>query len=94
MKKFKQIENKIKEILPKNIEFIVNNTICYATQARQDETEKISKEVDMMIIIGGKNSSNTQKLYEVALSNCKNTVCIETKEELKKLNNLKKGEKL
>ena len=36
-----------------------------------------------MIIIGGKNSSNTKKLYEIAKNNCKNTICIETVEELK-----------
>ena len=35
-----------------------------------------------MIIIGGKNSSNTKKLYEISKRNCENTVCIETKEEL------------
>ena len=35
-----------------------------------------------MIIIGGKNSSNTKKLYEVALNNCKNAISIETKDDL------------
>ena len=35
-----------------------------------------------MIIIGGKNSSNTKKLYEVAKKNCKNTILIETVQEL------------
>ena len=86
MKKFNIIKERIEHSIPKNITFIVENTICYATQARQDETEKLSAQVDKMIIIGGKNSSNTQKLYEIALNNCKNATCIETKEELKNEN--------
>jgi len=40
-------------------------TICSATSRRQNEAEEIAKNVDMMIIIGGKNSSNTQKLYDI-----------------------------
>lgn len=78
------IEKIIKNELPKNIELVVKNTICKATELRQKETEELSKKVDSMIIIGGKNSSNTKKLYEIASKNCKNTICIETKDELKK----------
>ena len=43
----------------------VYNTICMATSKRQEETDKLSKKVDAMIIIGGANSSNTKKLYEI-----------------------------
>ena len=50
---------------------------------RQEETEKISKEVDKMIIVGGKNSSNTQKLFDIALQNCNNSICVETKDDIK-----------
>lgn len=64
----------------KNIEIV--NTICNATKSRQEETEQISKKVDYMIIIGGKNSSNTKKLYEIAKKNCKDTICIESYEEI------------
>jgi len=84
MKKFDEIKKKINEQVEGKKEFVVKNTICYATQARQDETEKLSTVVDKMIIIGGKNSSNTQKLYEVAEKNCQNAVGIETKGELAK----------
>ena len=45
----------------------------------------------MMIIIGGKNSSNTKKLYEVALKNCKMALCIETYKELENLQNVIKN---
>lgn len=84
LEKFYIIEEIIKNELPRNIELVVKNTICRATELRQKETEEISKKVDNMIIIGGKNSSNTKKLYEIALKNCKKTICIETKDELEK----------
>lgn len=69
----------------KGIKIDIVNTICHATESRQKETEEISKNVDFMIIIGGKNSSNTQKLYEIAKKYCREAVCIETKEELEKI---------
>ena len=84
LEKFYIIEEIIRNELPKNIELVVKNTICKATELRQKETEELSKKVDSMIIIGGKNSSNTKKLYEIASKNCKNTICIETKDEFKK----------
>ncbi len=66
------------------------NTICSATNVRQDSAEKLSKEVDAMIVIGGKNSSNTTKLYEIAKANCPNTIHIENSSELPEeyINNL------
>lgn len=86
LEKFEQIKNKIENLLPKNIPFIIQNTICMATQVRQNETKKVASEVEQMIIIGGKNSSNTQKLYEIALANCKNTIFIQTCDQLKNVN--------
>lgn len=81
--KFKLIKEKIETQL-KDINIVVKNTICAATSTRQKETENLSKEVDCMIIIGGKNSSNTKKLYELAEKNCQKAIAIETKEELNK----------
>lgn len=83
-KVFDEIVKKIKEKTPKNILIEVKNTICRATELRQEETKQLSKEVDLMIIIGGKNSSNTNKLYEIAQKNCKNAIFIENKEEIDK----------
>lgn len=81
LEKFEQIAAKIKqEINTKNIKII--NTICTATKQRQEETEKIAKQVKTMIIIGGKNSSNSNKLYEIANKNCQNVLFIETEKEL------------
>lgn len=84
MKKFENIRKIIEEKISKDIELVIKNTICLATENRQKETKELCSKVDMMIIIGGKNSSNTKKLYEIALEHCKNAVCIETKDELKK----------
>lgn len=83
-KKFEKIKDMIQEKLPKDIEIVIKNTICLATETRQKETKELSTKVNAMIIIGGKNSSNTKKLYEVASENCKNTICIETKNEIDK----------
>ena len=60
------------------------NTICNATKIRQEETEELSKKVDCMIIVGGKNSSNTKKLYEISKKNCNNTICVEEVNEIDK----------
>ncbi|MGL4569593.1 MAG: bifunctional 4-hydroxy-3-methylbut-2-enyl diphosphate reductase/30S ribosomal protein S1 [Clostridium sp.] len=64
------------------IELISFNTICSATEVRQKSADELSKNVDMMIVIGGKNSSNTTKLFEIAKHNCKNTIHIENSHEL------------
>lgn len=82
MKKFCAIEEIIKKKLPQNKELLVKNTICKATELRQNETEELAKKVEYMIIIGGENSSNTRKLYEIAKANCKNCVCVETAGQL------------
>lgn len=82
LEKFYKIENLLKQKLSKNIEFVVKNTICKATEFRQKETKEIAQDMECMIIIGGKNSSNTKKLYDIAKQNCKTAICIETVEEL------------
>ena len=58
------------------------NTICNATQERQAEAKKIASNVDAMIVIGDKKSSNTGKLVEICQEECKNTVFIQTLEDL------------
>ena len=71
--------NSIVEILKKKgYNINVYNTICNATEERQREAASISKQVDAMIVIGGKNSSNTQKLYEISKKECENTYYIQT----------------
>lgn len=58
-------------------EIIAFNTICSATEVRQKSAEEISKEVDAMIVIGGFNSSNTTKLFEICKNNCEKTYHVE-----------------
>jgi 4-hydroxy-3-methylbut-2-enyl diphosphate reductase len=73
--KFKELVEKFSE---KGYDIFVLNTICNATQERQVEAERIASQVDAMIVIGGKNSSNTRKLYEICRKECKNTYYIQT----------------
>ena len=73
--KFKELVEKFSE---KGYDILVLNTICNATQERQVEAKEIASKVDAMIVIGGKNSSNTQKLYEICLKECKHTYYIQT----------------
>ncbi len=69
-------------ISEKRYDVICVNTICNATVERQREAAGIAKQVDAMIVIGGKNSSNTQKLYEICKKECNNTYYIQTHVDL------------
>lgn len=60
----------------------VVNTICNATEERQTEAREIASQADVMIVIGGKHSSNTRKLYEICSSECDNTYFIQTLDDL------------
>ena len=73
--KFKDLVEKFEK---KGYDILVLNTICNATQERQVEARRIASEVDAMIVIGGKHSSNTQKLYEICQKECKNTYFIQS----------------
>lgn len=66
-------------------EIVVDKTICNSTENRQLEALKMAKNCDVMIIIGGKNSSNTKKLFEIAKENCQKSYCIQTVEDMKKV---------
>ncbi|MFH0925517.1 MAG: 4-hydroxy-3-methylbut-2-enyl diphosphate reductase [bacterium] len=64
----------------KDIQFC--NTICSATHERQEEIRNIAKEVDCVVIVGGKNSGNTNRLFQIASKYCQRTYYIETEKEL------------
>ena len=61
---------------------IIFDTICNVTESRQTEADEMSQMVDLMIVIGGRNSSNTNKLYMTAKQNLDNTYLVENESEL------------
>ncbi len=77
--------NKFQELVEiinqKGYDIIVLNTICDATNKRQVEAAEIASKVDAMVVIGSKNSSNTQKLYEICKTRCNNTYYIQTADD-------------
>ena len=78
-KKFKEI---VEIFDKKGYDIKCLNTICNATEERQTEARVISGQVDAMIVIGGKKSSNTQKLFEICKEECKNTYYIQTADDM------------
>ncbi|OSB12116.1 4-hydroxy-3-methylbut-2-enyl diphosphate reductase [Paraclostridium bifermentans] len=74
--------NKILEALSNKLDNVIfNNTICSATKVRQEAAKEISSDVDMMVVVGGKHSSNTQKLVQICQEYVP-TLAIETVNEL------------
>jgi 4-hydroxy-3-methylbut-2-enyl diphosphate reductase len=85
--KFKNIV----EIIEKKgyyISICILNTICNATDERQTEARRLAKTSQAMIVVGDKNSSNTQKLFEICREECKNTYYIQTLADLGELRGL------
>ncbi len=84
---FEEYFETVKRILDRLIadEVKVFNTLCKITQERQKEAEYLSKRVDALLVLGGKRSSNTKKLYNIGRKKNKNTFHIERLEGLKKI---------
>ena len=83
--KFKDlVEILCKKRYDNNVLNILNilNTICNATEERQREAKSIAGEVDTMLVVGGRHSSNTQKLFEICKKECENTYYIQTPVDL------------
>ena len=79
----KKIFDEICEILKKsfdNVNFF--DTICSATSLRQEETEKIASQTDLMIVVGDRKSSNTCKLFDLSSRLCENVLFVENAAEL------------
>ena len=90
----KELLDEITQVLSKNnVGFEARNTICSATTLRQTSCRKLAECCDAMVVIGGKDSSNTRKLYQIAKKVCKNAYFIEKKEDLP-LHQVKKYNKI
>ncbi len=76
---YQQIKAIVEARFPESAIF---DTICKATDNRQTEVESLSREVDALIVVGGRNSANSTRLYEIARMNCENVFHIETEKEL------------
>ncbi|MCR4604665.1 MAG: 4-hydroxy-3-methylbut-2-enyl diphosphate reductase [Eubacterium sp.] len=80
LKKFQDLV----EIFQKKGYYInIVNTVCHATMTRQEEAELLAEQSDAMIVIGGRESSNSRKLYEICKNKCLDTFFIQTADELK-----------
>lgn len=79
----KDVLDQVTEVLSsKGMELEIKNTICNATTERQDACRQLSKNVDAMVVIGGRNSSNTRKLFDISQENCNNSFFVENIDDL------------
>lgn len=81
MEKFKSI---LDIVIEKADRIMIENTICNTTSIRQESTAEIAKKVDLMIVVGGKNSANTTHLAEISRKILGNTFHIENFKEIEK----------
>ena len=86
--KFVQIVQILKKTCKSTIEF---DTICSATKNRQEEAAALAAQSDCMIVIGGRNSSNTKKLFEISKCVCPCTYHVETADEVPQIQYKKIG---
>ncbi len=85
--KFEKFLDNFNKKYDKTVEIF--DTICYTTKENQKQAELLSKTCDAMVVIGGKNSSNTNKLYNICLKHCSNVLFVTKPDELdyNRLNN-------
>ena len=79
---YNKFQDVVEILMKKGYNGSVVNTICNATEVRQTEAREIAARVDVMIVIGGNQSSNTRKLYEICMQECANTYFIQTLNDL------------
>jgi len=83
-RKIEEYNKIINWLVPRYKEVRVFNTICNATFENQDAAKELAKRADVMIVIGGKQSSNTKQLYSICKNCCSDSYHIESKDELQK----------
>lgn len=72
----------VEALSEREVEVNVKNTICFATSQRQESAANLAQEVDAIVVIGGRNSSNTTRLAEICAMTCSRTYHIESPSEL------------
>ena len=90
VQRFSKIAENIQKVRPKTVEIF--QTICYTTVCRQKETERIARQADAVLVIGGLNSSNTNKLGEIASQYCERVIRLKNADDFKyeKIKNFKR----
>ncbi len=83
-RKIEEYNKIINYLVPRHKEVRVFNTICNATFENQDAARELAQRADVMIVVGGKQSSNTKQLYSICRSFCEDSYHIESEEELEK----------
>lgn len=76
-------ENAVEKLKHKCSELAIARTICSATEKRQEAAIEVASKVEVMIVVGGKNSANTTRLYHLCKEICPNTYHVETVAELR-----------
>lgn len=79
--RFDKFEKLVEMIEQKGYYTYAQNTICNATELRQREAAALSEWADVMLVIGGKNSSNSRKLFDICREKCKHAYFLQTAEE-------------
>jgi len=82
---FESVKSYVRERFP---HYQIFDTICDSTEKRQSEVKRLAESVDALIVVGGRNSGNTQRLAEIAVQSGKPAYHIETESELKEFENL------
>ena len=79
---YKKFQVMVEIIQKKGYNVYAFNTICNATEERQREAAQIASQVDVMLVIGGRNSSNSAKLYQICKKLCPRTFFLQTADDL------------
>lgn len=82
---YKKFKDLVEIISKKGYDILAVNTICNATATRQKEAAELADSSDAMLVIGGRHSSNSRKLYEICKNQCENTFFIQTVDDLRNI---------
>lgn len=76
------LDSIVQSLSKRKVEFVTKNTICFATRQRQEAAAELASKVDAVVVIGGRNSSNTTRLHEICKQYCEKSFHIERLEEI------------